>query len=101
MAASRYCAVIIRIPLDTRVKLCIVCLSVTLCMCTVLVCKCNKHRIVISFIRYMLLFNLKSTTTKAYSRKKEEVLADGRYSAFAALAHFQAFQNEAYLSNKA
>lgn len=49
----------------------------------------------------MLLFNLKSTTTKAYSRKKEEVLADGRYSAFAALAHFRAFQNEAYLSNKA
>lgn len=49
----------------------------------------------------MLLFNLKSATTKAYSRKKEEVLADGRYSAFAALAHFRAFQNEAYLSNKA
>lgn len=49
----------------------------------------------------MLVFRLQSTTTKAHTRKKEETIADGRYNAFAALAYFRAFQNEAYLSIKA
>lgn len=70
------------------------------CVC-VLNYKCSNHRIVISFIRYMLVFRLQSTTNKAHTRKKEETIADGRYNAFAALAYFRAFQNEAYLSIKA